>query len=122
MGKYPVDQFIHNAIQDIGGIAGLTVTVRLLSGLSIADVSNPFDPPVWVLLAGIKLPIGSQRKSRSAVAAEHISGEEGGSTCVKGDGAGLFGGIGAGGTNALGRLELLLGNDLQMRQHLRPAL
>ena len=103
-------QLINDTVQNMCRVARLPVTVGLLACFAVADVPHPLDHPVGIILAGVRLAAGGEVKPGPTMAAVHIPGQERLARNVAGNGAFCF--IGSVGTNPLGRLEQLRGNNL----------
>ena len=112
---------VDHAVQNMGGIAGLPIALRLLAGLAVADVTDTLYDAVWVSRAGIGFSIGREGQPRSTVAAKDVAGQEGLPPDITGNRALLLCGVGTGGTDALGGVKHLLGDQLQVREYLGTA-
>ena len=111
-------QLINDAVKGMGGVAGLSVTLCLLAGFTIADISDSLYNAVGIVLAGISLAVGGQREPGAAMPTKQISGQQRLAPGVKRNTPLLFGRVGPGCTHVLCSLEQLQRNDLQVRQHL----
>ena len=109
-------QLINDPVKDMGRVARLTVTVGLLAGFPVADIPHTLHQPIGIFLAGISLAVGGKGQPRSTMSAIHIPGQKGVTPGVQRDMAFLFGAVGPGSTDMLGRFKQLRRNDLQVGQ------
>ncbi len=55
----------------------LAVTFSLLAGFTVADISYSLDYPVGIVFAGVGFAVGREIKTRAAMSAKDIAGQEG---------------------------------------------
>ena len=112
---------VHDTVQDMSGVAGLPVALRLLPGFAVADIADALYYTVRISGAGVGLAVGGEGQPRPAVAAVDVAGQKRAASGVHRNVRFQRGGVGAGFPDAPGGLELSRRDNLQMLLYLRAA-